>query len=54
MILRWVAVGLMEAERGFRALKGKADMLRLVAILQNKDRELRQFELSLDVHQDVA
>ncbi len=26
-----------EAERGFRALKGKSEMPRLVAILQNKD-----------------
>lgn len=55
MILRWVAVGLMEAERGFRALKGKADMPRLVAILRSKDRQLQcQSELPLDVQQDVA
>jgi putative transposase len=42
MILRWVTVGVLEAERGFRALKGKSDMPKLVKILRAKDAELRQ------------
>jgi transposase-like protein len=54
MIQRWVAVGLLEAERGFRALKGRADMPKLVALLQSKDRYRRQSPSPLDVRNRAA
>lgn len=54
MILRWVTVGLLEAERGFRALKGKADMPKLLAILRSKDRKLSQPQTPLDVSEKAA
>jgi hypothetical protein len=34
MILRWVLVGVLEAERGFRRLKGHKDVPTLVARLK--------------------
>jgi transposase-like protein len=34
MVLRWVLVGVLEAERGFRRLKGHKDMPTLVARLK--------------------
>jgi transposase-like protein len=37
MILRWVLVGVLEAERGFRRLKGYKDMPSLVARLKQLD-----------------
>jgi putative transposase len=40
MMLRWVAAGVLEAVKGFRRLKGYADMPRLVAALRARDRQL--------------
>jgi len=41
MMLRWVAAGVLEAVKGFRRLKGYADMPTLVAALRTRDRQLR-------------
>jgi transposase-like protein len=38
MILRWVLVGILEASRGFRRLKGHKDMPRLLAALKERDQ----------------
>ena len=40
MMLRWVAAGVLEAVKGFRRLKGCADMPRLVAALRARDQRL--------------
>jgi len=40
MIVRWVAVGVLEAAKGFRRLKGCADMPTLVATLRARDQQL--------------
>jgi transposase-like protein len=40
MMLRWVAAGVLEAVKGFRRLKGHADMPRLVAVLRARDQRL--------------
>ena len=40
MILRWVTAGLLEAEQGFRRLKGAKDLPQLVAALRHRDRQL--------------
>jgi len=40
MMLRWVAAGVLEAAKGFRRLKGHADMPKLVAALRARDQEL--------------
>jgi len=40
MMLRWVAAGVLEAVKGFRRLKGCADMPRLVATLRARDQRL--------------
>jgi transposase-like protein len=40
MILRWVGAAVLEAAKGFRRLKGKAGMPKLVAALRARDREL--------------
>ena len=40
MMLRWVAVGVLEAVKGFRRLKGCGDMPRLVAALRARDQQL--------------
>jgi len=40
MALRWVATGALEAARGFRRLKGHAQMGKLVAALRARDAEL--------------
>jgi putative transposase len=40
MILRWAAAGVLEATKGFRRLKGCADMPKLVAALRARDRQL--------------
>ena len=41
MMLRWMAAGVLEAVKGFRRLKGCADMPRLVAALRARDQRLR-------------
>ena len=46
MILRWVAFALIEAEKGFRRVKGYRDMKKLVAAL---DRHQREIELDTEV-----
>ena len=38
--VRWVAVGILEAVKGFRRLKGCADMPKLVAALRARDQHL--------------
>lgn len=40
MILRWVGAGVLEAVKGFRRLKGYADMPQLVAVLRARDQQL--------------
>jgi len=40
MALRWVATGALEAARGFRRLKGHAQIGKLVATLRARDAEL--------------
>jgi len=40
MMLRWVAAGILEAVKGFRRVKGYADMPMLVAALRARDRQL--------------
>src|SRR5437879_3666673 len=40
MMLRWVAAGVLEAVKGFRRVKGYADMPTLVAALRARDRQL--------------
>jgi transposase-like protein len=40
MVVRWVAAGVLEAVKGFRRLKGHADMPTLVAALRARDRQL--------------
>ncbi|MBA2643258.1 MAG: IS256 family transposase [Actinobacteria bacterium] len=49
MILRWTAAGVFEAERGFRRLKGHAQMQKLIAAITP-----RQSENVVDDHQQVA
>lgn len=39
MMERWVAAGILEATKGFRRLKGKADMPKLVAALRARDQQ---------------
>jgi putative transposase len=39
MMLRWVAAGILEAVKGFRRLKGYADMPTLVSALRARDRQ---------------
>lgn len=40
MVLRWVSAGLVEATKGFRRLKGHAEMPKLVAALRARDQQL--------------
>ncbi len=40
MALRWVATGALEAARGFRRLKGHAQIGKLIAVLRARDAEL--------------
>jgi len=40
MMVRWVAAGILEAVKGFRRLKGHADMPLLVAALRARDQHL--------------
>jgi hypothetical protein len=40
MVLRWVAIGLQEATKGFRRLKGHEGMPKLVAALRAHDARL--------------
>lgn len=40
MMVRWVAAGILEAVKGFRRLKGHADMPTLVAALRARDQHL--------------
>jgi len=47
MMLRWVAAGVLEAVKGFRRLKGYAEMPTLVSVLRARDRQL-----GLRAHED--
>jgi hypothetical protein len=40
MMVRWVAAGILEAVKGFRRLKGYADMPTLVTALRARDGQL--------------
>lgn len=53
MILRWVGAGVWEAERGFRRLKGSAEMPKLIAALAARDKQ-RQSQTAVDVDQKAA
>jgi hypothetical protein len=46
MMLRWVAAGILEAVKGFRRVKGYADMPMLVAALRARDRQARSLRRS--------
>ena len=46
MVVRWVAVGILEAAKGFHRLKGHKAMPQLVAALRARDQQLG---LSVDV-----
>jgi len=48
MMLRWVAAGVLEAVKGFRRLKGHADMPKLVAALRARDQQLGLAVLSVE------
>ena len=52
MILRWVGAGVWEAERGFRRLKGAADMPKLIAALAARGQRLS--ETTVDVERKAA
>jgi hypothetical protein len=43
MMLRWVAAGILEAVKGFRRVKGYADMPLLVAALRGRDRQRKRW-----------
>lgn len=53
MVLRWVGAGVWEAERGFRRLKGAAEMPKLIAALA-AHRQPRQSETTVDVDRKAA
>ena len=40
MVLRWTAAAVLEAVKGFRRLKGHADMPKLVVLLRARDQQL--------------
>ena len=48
MVLRWVAVSVLDAAKGFRRVKGCQDMLALVADLRARDVRLGLGESSED------
>jgi transposase-like protein len=52
MVLRWVAAAMLEATKGFRRLKGKADMPKLVMALRARDQQVGL--ASPEVVEDVA
>ena len=52
MILRWVLVGVLEAEHGFRRLKGYKHMSALIARLQQNDATTSQTKV--DAQQEAA
>jgi len=54
MMLRWVAAGVLEAVKGFRRLKGHADMPRLVAALRARDQRLGLGVAGDSVEENVA
>jgi putative transposase len=54
MMLRWVAAGVLEAVKGFRRLKGHADMPRLVAALRARDQRLGLGVSGDSVEENVA
>lgn len=54
MMLRWVAAGVLEAVKGFRRLKGHADMPRLVAALRARDQRLGLGASGNSVEENVA
>jgi transposase-like protein len=53
MVVRWVAAGVLEAVKGFRRLKGHADLPTLVTALRARDRQLR-FVASTEEEQKIA
>jgi len=48
--IRWVAAGILEAVKGFRRLKGYADMPTLVNALRARDRQLGLVSAEGDRH----
>jgi len=55
MVLRWAALGLTEAERGFRRVKGaKKGMGRLTAALRENDARLEAAATRLEKQREVA
>ncbi len=40
MVLRWTAAAILEAVKGFRRLRGHADMPKLIAALRARDQQL--------------
>ncbi len=47
MIVRWMTAAVIEAAKGFRRLKGCADMPALVATLRARDRQLRLADVKI-------
>ncbi len=47
MALRWATAGALEAEKGFRRLKGHADMPKRVAALRARDEQMKQADVRL-------
>jgi hypothetical protein len=45
MVVRWAAAGALEAQRGFRRLKGHTDMPKLVAALKARDEQIKQADV---------
>ena len=48
MLERWTASGLLEAEKGFRKIRGYKGLPKLVAALKAKDRKLGISEEEID------
>ena len=54
MILRWVLVGVLEAARGFRRLKGHKDMKSFVARLKQRDEATTAQPAAVDAKSAAA
>lgn len=54
MILRWVLVGVLEAARGFRRLKGHRDMKSFVAGLKRLDEDTAAKPAAVDAESAAA
>ncbi len=53
MILRWTAAGLLEAEKGFRKIRGYKEMHSLIAALKKHEQKCGVV-YEIDVMQETA